>query len=319
MVDRGTCEHTTLASRKQAASKVVARSSPQGVNPIIFIYSMTGVPLLLCLVLLPAVAALPRLLAVDAAHESLNNLLPPNLVSLFDVSLSSPPTSTASFTYSATESKVTVTGSTPGAIVAGVHDYLKTYMNVSLSWDATGGSSFPTATKPVATELTALTSPYTMVYDFNVCTYGYSGMWWWNWERWEHELDLMAANGGSKCPTRNAARRCEGRLRRASGVEQAAKNDLLRTTCSERPAQNDLLRTTGSERPAQNDRLRTTGSERPAQNDRLRTTGSERLAQNDLLKTTGSKRPAQNNRQQHDLLLSLSVQYPNPSLPPPQV
>ena len=24
---------------------------------------------------------------------------------------------------------------------------------------------------------------------------GYSGMWWWDWDRWEHELNLMAMNG----------------------------------------------------------------------------------------------------------------------------
>ena len=30
--------------------------------------------------------------------------------------------------------------------------------------------------------------------DFNYCTFNYSASWW-NWERWEQEIDFMALNG----------------------------------------------------------------------------------------------------------------------------
>lgn len=37
-------------------------------------------------------------------------------------------------------------------------------------------------------------SPFEFRYNFNYCTFGYS-MPWWDWERWEREIDWMALNG----------------------------------------------------------------------------------------------------------------------------
>lgn len=43
-------------------------------------------------------------------------------------------------------------------------------------------------------ETVAVTSPFPNHYYFNVCTYGYT-MPYWDWNRWEKEIDWMALHG----------------------------------------------------------------------------------------------------------------------------
>jgi len=41
-----------------------------------------------------------------------------------------------------------------------------------------------------------IVGPYPFRYAYNFCTYGYT-MAWWDWPKWEHELDFLAMNGVS--------------------------------------------------------------------------------------------------------------------------
>jgi alpha-N-acetylglucosaminidase len=93
-----------------------------------------------------------------------------------------------------------IRGSTGVELAAGLGHYLRHVANMSFSWPGTGGSSF----NGTAAELPALasTSPQAKRFyrsakwlnTWNVCTFSYSFVWW-SFDRWQHEIDLMALFG----------------------------------------------------------------------------------------------------------------------------
>ncbi|EGC39824.1 hypothetical protein DICPUDRAFT_26247 [Dictyostelium purpureum] len=79
-------------------------------------------------------------------------------------------------------------------LAMGLQHYLKYYCQCSYSWngDQCAIQSFdqlPPVPEPV---LVPVVSNFR--YYMNVCTFGYSTVWW-NWSRWEREIDWMALNG----------------------------------------------------------------------------------------------------------------------------
>lgn len=85
---------------------------------------------------------------------------------------------------------VSVTGSNGVAAAWGVHHYLKNYCNCHISWD--GDQLNLPEQLPVVNY--AASSKERLKYYQNVCTSGYSFVWW-DWPRWEREIDWMALNG----------------------------------------------------------------------------------------------------------------------------
>lgn len=77
-------------------------------------------------------------------------------------------------------------------IASALHYYLKNFCDVDLSWDA----PMPDLPDflPQIEEKIAQSSPYKFRYYLNYVTYNYS-MAWWDWERWEKEIDWMALHG----------------------------------------------------------------------------------------------------------------------------
>ncbi|CAL4086012.1 unnamed protein product, partial [Meganyctiphanes norvegica] len=87
-------------------------------------------------------------------------------------------------------SGVEVVGSSGVAAAWGLHHYLKYYCHAHISWEADQlalPKTWPKATIKV-------TSNDRFRYYQNVCTVSYS-MAWWDWQRWEREIDWMALNG----------------------------------------------------------------------------------------------------------------------------
>ena len=77
-------------------------------------------------------------------------------------------------------------------IAAGLYRYLKDVLNINYSWCGNTEISVDKLNfnfKPIYAEIVQK-----YISMFNYCTYGYS-MAYWNWERWEKELDFMAMNG----------------------------------------------------------------------------------------------------------------------------
>lgn len=88
--------------------------------------------------------------------------------------------------------KVVIRGNNYVSIATGINWYLKYYAGIHLSWNGMT-ADLPSQLPPVLKkERHETTLPYR--YDLNYCTYSYT-MAFWDWERWEKEIDWMALHG----------------------------------------------------------------------------------------------------------------------------
>lgn len=88
--------------------------------------------------------------------------------------------------------KVVIRGNNYVSIATGVNWYLKYYAGIHLSWNGMT-AKLPDPMPPVLKKERHETSlPYR--YDLNYCTFSYS-MAFWDWARWEKEIDWMALHG----------------------------------------------------------------------------------------------------------------------------
>ena len=89
-------------------------------------------------------------------------------------------------------SKVVVRGNNYVSIATGINWYLKYYAGIHLSWNGMKADLpeiLPAVTKKERHETNL---PYR--YAYNYCTFSYS-MAFWDWERWQQEIDWMALHG----------------------------------------------------------------------------------------------------------------------------
>ena len=104
--------------------------------------------------------------------------------------------------------KVVVRGNTWVNIASGINWYLKYYAGIHLSWNQMQ-AKLP-AVLPAVIKKERHETDLTLRYDFNYCTFSYS-MAFWDWKRWEQEIDWMALHGvnlplaivGEECVWRN--------------------------------------------------------------------------------------------------------------------
>ncbi|MDD6472353.1 MAG: alpha-N-acetylglucosaminidase [Bacteroidales bacterium] len=85
-----------------------------------------------------------------------------------------------------------IRGNSPVSIATGLNWYLKYYAGIHLSWS--GMQAHLPATLPVVEKLERHETDMPLRYYLNYCTYSYS-MAFWDWNRWEKELDWMALHG----------------------------------------------------------------------------------------------------------------------------
>lgn len=88
--------------------------------------------------------------------------------------------------------KVVIRGNNYVSIATGINWYLKYYAGIHLSWNgmkATLPAQLPAVNKKERHESTSM-----LRFDFNYCTFSYS-MAFWDWKRWEQEIDWMALHG----------------------------------------------------------------------------------------------------------------------------
>lgn len=88
--------------------------------------------------------------------------------------------------------KVVVRGNTYINIATGINWYLKYHAGIHLSWN--GMQAKLPAVLPAVTRKERHETNLSLRYDFNYCTYSYS-MAFWDWKRWEKEIDWMALHG----------------------------------------------------------------------------------------------------------------------------
>lgn len=95
------------------------------------------------------------------------------------------------YEYSVVNGVLRLKGSDNVALCRGFYDYVKAHKLGMYSWS---GNNIQLPSSLPATNDVKVVSPFQNHYYFNVCTYGYS-MPYWDWTRWEQEIDWMALHG----------------------------------------------------------------------------------------------------------------------------
>jgi alpha-N-acetylglucosaminidase len=88
--------------------------------------------------------------------------------------------------------KIVLRGNNGVSIASAFNWYLKYYCNCQISWS--GDQLRVPDPLPAVKAKVHIASPFLYRYDLNYCTHAYS-MAWWDWNRWQRELDWMAMNG----------------------------------------------------------------------------------------------------------------------------
>ncbi|KAE8795935.1 alpha-N-acetylglucosaminidase [Hordeum vulgare] len=95
--------------------------------------------------------------------------------------------------------EILIQGTTAVELASGLHWYLKYWCGVHISWDKTGGAQLASVPPPgslprVKGTGVKIERPVPWNYYQNVVTSSYSFVWW-DWRRWEKEIDWMALQG----------------------------------------------------------------------------------------------------------------------------
>eukprot|EP00249_Psilotum_nudum_P007292 c20452_g2_i1 orf=151-2541(-) len=95
--------------------------------------------------------------------------------------------------------EISITGTTGVELCAGLHWYLKYWCGVHVSWEKTGGTQMGSVPQPGALPRVngagiRVQRPVAWSYYQNAVTSSYSFVWW-DWKRWEEEIDWMALQG----------------------------------------------------------------------------------------------------------------------------
>ncbi|KAK3030070.1 hypothetical protein RJ639_037618 [Escallonia herrerae] len=95
--------------------------------------------------------------------------------------------------------EIIISGVTGVELLAGLHWYLKFWCGAHISWDKTGGAQLVTLPKPGSLPLiqdggVLIQRPIPWNYYQNAVSSSYTFAWW-DWARWEKEIDWMALQG----------------------------------------------------------------------------------------------------------------------------
>jgi alpha-N-acetylglucosaminidase len=89
--------------------------------------------------------------------------------------------------------KIILRGDTAVAIASALNWYLQNSCRCDISWNCGDQLRLPRPLPALPVKI-HIVSPHRFRYAYNFCTYGYT-MAWWDWPKWEHELDYLALNG----------------------------------------------------------------------------------------------------------------------------
>ncbi|WP_413669050.1 alpha-N-acetylglucosaminidase [Mucilaginibacter sp. Mucisp86] len=96
------------------------------------------------------------------------------------------------FEVEGNKGKIILRGNNGVAVASALYYYLTEYAHCQITWNGTN-LNLP-AHLPAPAKKIHKTTPYQYRYYLNYCTYSYS-MSWWDWKRWEREIDWMALHG----------------------------------------------------------------------------------------------------------------------------
>ncbi|OZI05974.1 alpha-N-acetylglucosaminidase [Siphonobacter sp. BAB-5385] len=96
------------------------------------------------------------------------------------------------FEVESTKGKIVLRGNNGVAVASALYHYLTEYAHCQVTWNGTN-LNLPSPLPKVPTKVSKR-SPYQYRYYLNYCTFNYS-MSWWDWPRWQREIDWMALHG----------------------------------------------------------------------------------------------------------------------------
>ena len=96
------------------------------------------------------------------------------------------------FAYYAADGKVVLEGNNGVSVASALNHYLKENCGWHLTW--CGKQEVLPQVLPLPVEKVVKVTPYKYRYYLNYCTFNYS-MSWWDFDRWQQEIDFMALNG----------------------------------------------------------------------------------------------------------------------------
>jgi alpha-N-acetylglucosaminidase len=145
---------------------------------------------LLLVILLLAGATCFSQHGINAAYDCLSRTIKTDSRKVFVLEIKKDDQQNSYFSYQTSGGKVFITASSPVDLTRGAYDFLYNSCNSIVSW--TGNRIDIPSTIPQVTR--SLTSPFPLRYYMNVVTNGYSTPYW-DWQRWEKEIDWMAVHG----------------------------------------------------------------------------------------------------------------------------
>ena len=91
------------------------------------------------------------------------------------------------------DGKIALRGNSATSLASALNYYLENYANASVAWDGFDQLDLPTPLPDVRPKV-RLTSYFPVRVAYQPSTHGYTTAFW-NWSRWEHEIDFLALNG----------------------------------------------------------------------------------------------------------------------------
>jgi alpha-N-acetylglucosaminidase len=96
------------------------------------------------------------------------------------------------FEIESRKDKIILRGTNGVSVASALYEYLTNYAHCQVTWN---GVNLNLPVKlPVVKGLVHKKTPYQYRYYLNYCTFNYS-MSWWDWDRWQKEIDWMALHG----------------------------------------------------------------------------------------------------------------------------
>jgi alpha-N-acetylglucosaminidase len=130
-------------------------------------------------------------LSVDASRALIKRIVPAH-ADKFIVEPLTDNNGKDGFELSSRGNKIVLAGNDGVAVASALYYYLNEYCHCQITWNGVN-MNLPAQLPKVDKKITK-SSPYDYRYYLNYCTYNYS-MSWWNWKRWEKEIDWMALHG----------------------------------------------------------------------------------------------------------------------------
>jgi alpha-N-acetylglucosaminidase len=132
-----------------------------------------------------------KILKHDAATDLLRRIVS-DKADQFDIEYIGQDADKDVFELESKNGRIVLRGNNVVSVASALNYYLKHYCYQDVSWNNTK-ISLPQPLPVVESKVRRI-SPYKYRYYLNYCTFNYS-MAWWDWERWQREIDWMALNG----------------------------------------------------------------------------------------------------------------------------